>query len=153
MKKHLPLILLVIFALAGLIDSTLIHLKEIVAKTDPNAFASCSTDGILNCASVAASKYSHLLGIPVSLIGIWFYEASLILGIVLIMGLPLKRIHYILLTLGIAGSLTFSLYLLFMSYFGVGSLCRYCLISNATTLGISITWLVYVLPILKKKES
>lgn len=153
MKKHLPLILVLLFALVGFIDSSLVHLKEIAAHSDPDAFASCSINAQFNCATVASSRYANLLGLPVSQIGMYFYEAAAIIAAVLLLGWKPSRTIVGLLTLAVTGGLLFSFYLLYMSYFGIGSLCIYCLISNVSTLGVVVGWLVFAIPRLRPNSA
>ncbi len=138
------LIILVIAAVAGMVDSILIHLKEIAAKTDANAFAACSTDGIINCAKVAESKYSQFLGFPVSLIGVMFYQTMALVGVGLLLGFkPANWVRWVL-SLLVVISFIFSLRLLYFSYFALGYLCPYCLVSNLTTLLVTIFWFSYI---------
>lgn len=153
MKKQIPVILSALFALTGLIDSTLIHLKEIASLTDKTAFASCSLSGLINCETVAKSPYSHLFGMPVSLLGIFFYVAVLTACVAFLTGWRPPRFIFWGMTLLIMGSFFFSLYLFIMSYFQIHALCPYCLVSDGATLGVLIAWFPFAWPHLNAKES
>lgn len=129
-----------IFALIGWIDSTLIHLKEIAGITDPNAFTSCHLNSVLDCGAVAKSKSSHFLGLPVSLIGIMFYEGAFFGTLAIWLGLSLPKWLRVSLSVLSIGALYFSFRLLYISWFGLGVLCPYCLVSNLSTLFVTVGW-------------
>jgi uncharacterized membrane protein len=149
-SQKAALILFILFGVVGLVDSSLIHLKEIASLTTPDAFASCKINELLDCGAVARSHYSHLFGIPVSQLGMYFYEAVAVLGICLAFGFKLLRWQVIGLSLLMLGALFFSYNLLFVSYFGIGALCIYCLVSNLSTTVVVISWIVFALPFLKR---
>ena len=132
--------LILLFAAFGLFDSILIHLKEIDALTNPSAFDSCKIGAILDCSAVANSPYSKMFGVPVSLFGILFDQSMLILSITLLAGFKLKRWMWQVTTVIITLAFLFSIRLLIYSYFGIGFLCIYCLVSNISTTGIFIFW-------------
>ncbi len=141
-----------LFAAAGFIDSSLIHLKEIDALRNPEAFASCSINAVLDCGRVASSKYAHFAGLPVSLLGICFYLSALVASLMILLGFPLRRWMALGASVALVGSLFFSLRLLYVSWFGIGVLCPYCLVSNLTNLGVVVSWLVAVVPNLLPKR-
>ena len=138
------IIFLAIVALIGLGDSVLIHLKEIAGKTDPSVFNSCSVSDVISCSKVANSQYSNIFGLPVSLIGIMFYEGILLLCGALWFGLDTSSNLKLLLSLIISLALFFSLRLLYFSYLGLGAICPYCAVSNLTTSLIALGWFWYL---------
>lgn len=140
MKRNLPVIIVFVLALVGLIDSTLIHLKEIASVTDVNAFKACSLSAFLDCGQVAKSHFSHIFGMPVSLFGIYFYSAMLGIGFALLNGWKPTRTILWLLTAAIGVGVLFSIWLFFISYFGIGALCIYCLVSDTATLLMFVAW-------------
>lgn len=132
------------FGVVDFIDSFLIHLKEIASLKDPSVLTSCKIGSLLDCGAVVNSSYSHLFGIPVSLIGIIFAEAIFLLSIILLFSFSLKKWMKWILSLILVCALSFSCYLIFMSYFGLGVFCPYCLVSNVSTLMITMSWLAYL---------
>lgn len=138
------LLLLALIAIIGLGDAFLIHLKEIAAKTDPSVFESCNLSSVISCGRVATSQYATMFGIPVSLIGIMFYEGILILAGTLLLGFELPDGWKLLVSGIITVSLVFSLRLLYYSYLGLGAICPYCAVSNITTALIALTWFWYL---------
>ena len=142
--QTLWLVVIALACAAGLIDSLLIHIKEVAtAGGDTHALASCSINSFINCTTVAQSKYAYFLKIPVAVLGIMFYVAALTTTTGLLFGFPLQKWQRELISVIVIGGLVFSLRLLFYSYFAIGSLCPYCLVSDFTSLVILIFWLLY----------
>lgn len=138
---------IIIFAAVGLWDAFSIHLKEIEGATNPNVFKACNLNSILDCGTVARSKASQFLGVPVSLFGVLFYQASLFLGACLALEFPILSRRWLLwsINLVMATALLFSFRLLYISWFGLGVLCPYCLTSNLSTLIVVVSWFLFVL--------
>jgi uncharacterized membrane protein len=134
--------LIVIFSLVGLIDSFSIHLKDIVGNSNPSVFQSCDINSILNCETVAHSQAAYLFGVPVSLFGLMFYEAGLILSGLMLLGTKIVSWIYQLVTILILVAFIFSWHLIYVSWFGIGALCPYCLVSDASTTVITICWAI-----------
>ncbi len=137
------LFLLLFAAIVGVVDSVLIHLKEIAALTNPSVYDSCTIGSTFNCAEVASSKYSKFAGIPVSLLGIFFYQSVLVLSGTMLFGFTLQPWMKTVGSIGMVLSLFFSLRLLYYSWFAVGFLCPYCLVSNVSTLLVVKGWFLY----------
>lgn len=143
-KETSALIIMGAFGVVDFIDSFIIHLKEIASTKDPSVLASCKIGSLLDCGAVVNSSYSHLFGVPVSLIGIIFAEAIFLLAVILLLGFTLEKWMKWVLSIILVCALSFSLYLLAMSYFGLGVFCPYCLVSNVSTLMITVGWFVYL---------
>lgn len=153
--SRILLVLVALFALLGFIDSFLFHLKEIAAAsaaTDP--FATCKISSFLDCGPVAHSIYAKFWDVPVSLLGLFFYEGMFLLAIGLWLGMPLRRWQANLITIGVLGGLLFAARLLYYSLFAIGSVCPYCLTSDVAVVGLAIAWLIWVYrfsPLVDKK--
>ncbi|PSN86606.1 hypothetical protein B9Q03_11595 [Candidatus Marsarchaeota G2 archaeon OSP_D] len=86
---------------------------------------SCPSTGIINCAKVTTSTYSHILGVPVALLGaIWF---------IVIIALVLLDLNWALLPFWTLG-LVFVAYLVFTEVFLIHSICVYCTAVHITVL-------------------
>lgn len=142
-QKTVLLVLAAVFAAVGLLDSVLVHLKEIAALTDVSAFGSCTINSLLDCGAVARSAYSHVFGVPVSLFGIMYYTAFLALVITMLSGFRPRPWQMWGVSLLATGSLAFSAWLLYISYYGIGALCPYCLVSDASSAIVCVAWLIY----------
>jgi len=92
----------------------------------------CSSKGFVNCALVTTSKYSHILGIPVALLGLLFFTAM-----VGINWPPLWRarspwVARGRLALAVSG-VCFVLYLLAAELFSIKAICLWCTGVHITT--------------------
>lgn len=135
--------LLILFATLGLADSVTIHLKALAYTTDPTALRSCSLNQVFDCVSVSTSRYSKLFGIPVALIGVMYYEAILVMALTIWLGFRLLPWQKWGVSLVVAFSVFFSYYLMYMSYFGIGTVCLYCLVSLVAATGIAVAWFFF----------
>ena len=83
--------------------------------------------GLSSCDLINQSKYSYIMGIPVSLLGVIFY------GILLVL-LWFKKIMYIKIV-ALCG-LIFSVYLTYIEAFVLNAFCQWCLFSAWLVLSI-----------------
>jgi uncharacterized membrane protein len=114
--------------------------------TAGKAFLGCSDKGFINCAEVTTSAESHILGIPVALLGLLFYVfmvaamspwAWRLTGESFIARrLPLVRLG------SICVGICLVLWLIYAELFKIGSICIYC-----TSVHI-VTFLLFVLILL-----
>lgn len=131
-KKCLKVILLT--SLFGIGLSVYIYLID-----NYNVGGICPTNG---CAQVAASQYSKLLTIPVSLWGILYYLAMSVISMVLLNGLYEKYLNYFL-TVFVYFGAVFTLYLRYLEVFKIGAVCTLCWGSVILMVGICITYYLY----------
>lgn len=88
---------------------------------------SCPSTGIINCTRVTTSTYSHILGVPVALLGaLWFTV------IITLVYFDLKSALLPFWTLG----LVFVGYLIFTEVFLIHSICVYCTVVHITVLAL-----------------
>lgn len=119
--------LLPVFAGTGLADSFLIFEKTRNVISPPCLIF----DG---CETVIFSPYAKFLGISLSIWGMAFYGAMLVLAIILFFYPKRNILHWALIFSG-AGFL-FSLCLLFLQLFVIKALCSYCVVSLVASGGI-----------------
>ena len=126
----------IILASIGVLDSIYLFIYKI-----SNNNAMCLGNG--DCATVNASRYSEIYGIPVSLLGLFAYLAILTLLIFEIRNIVTKG-NSNLLVFGISlVGVIFSSYLTYIEYFVIYAVCPFCILS-----AIVIT-LVFILSIYK----
>ena len=107
-------------ALIGLLDSTYLLIYKISRNN-----ALCLGNG--DCATVNASRYSEIYGIPVSLLGMLAY-----LAILLILLLESRFVffktwsNYLVFGFSLVGVL-FSAYLTYIEYYVIFAVCPFCL--------------------------
>ncbi len=130
---------IIIIGLIGLMDSS--YLTYAHYKAHPiNCFTEVKQ--INSCQLVADSIYSTVLGVPVSLIGMFFYLVVIGIGVI-----SQKNDFTFLLNLLLpfsALAVLFSLRLTYLQVYIIGYICYYCILSAmlaCTLLGIS--WKIY----------
>lgn len=130
------LVLIAIVALLGLLDASYLYLTSYYGESPVCNF----TKG---CDVVAASPYSKVFGIPLSLIGAFFYIVTI--GFAL-WALTLKdaSARWWLLGVAVIGTAS-SIYFLILQAFFIKAWCEYCLFSAFVTfvlLGLSYWYFV-----------
>ncbi len=125
MKKKI-LISIIGVAFIGLIDALLLSYARYAHIDLP-----CDiTSG--GCATVAASPYAVMLGVPLAYIGALYYIAVLALSILLVRGFRHIYAPHALLGVTIFGALD-SMYFLYLQGFVINAFCFYCIISAIAT--------------------
>ncbi len=132
-------IAIVVIGLIGLADSS--YLTYSHYKAHPiNCFT--KVEQVNSCQLVADSIYSTVLGVPVSLLGIFFYLFIISVGLI-----SFNKDFYFLLNLLLpfsALAVLFGLRLTYLQVYIIGYLCYYCILSailSCVLLGIS--WKIY----------
>ncbi len=88
---------------------------------------SCPSTGVIDCGKVITSTYSHIMGVPVALLGALWFVAILIL-----VYFDLKSVLLPFWTLG----LVFVGYLVFTEVFLIHSICVYCTAVHVTVVAL-----------------
>jgi uncharacterized membrane protein len=116
-------------AVAGLLDSGYLYFTHLQG-------GDLSCGFLEGCNVVAASPYSVLFGIPLSLWGLIFYAGVLVLGV----GLLTDRLQYVKKLFYIAAviGVLFSLYFFYIQAFLIGAWCIYCIISAFLTVALAV---------------
>ena len=86
---------------------------------------SCPNSGIVNCTKVTTSPQSHVLGIPVALLGLLFYVVMAAVNLPPAWRSPDRRLAWVRVALVVAG-MGFVLYLLVAELFVIGAICLWC---------------------------
>lgn len=115
--------------LLGLVLSAVLQYVHAKTYLAPSSDSFCTVGETLDCAAVAASKYSVMLGLP------WATWGLLAFGVMLFASL--QRSWWLLPLSG--GSAALSAALLGVSWFGVGSLCLFCEAVHV------VSWLLFFL--------
>lgn len=127
------MILLIILAIVGLLDSWYIFYKK-----QKNEKLVCFIGQ--DCNEVVNSKYSHIYGVPNEILGIIFYLA--VLGLVGLVALNITEFHGVSLMavvhLMAFFALLLSIFLTAIQAFVLKTWCEYCLIASFANLGIFV---------------
>ncbi len=121
--------MLLILVAVGLADAAYLA-KDAFAKVPPV----CPTYGILQCGPVTSSTYSHPFGIPVALLGFFWFAVMF--------GLCILRPSfylYVMLPFWLAGMITVG-YLIYVELFLLDKICLYCTLAHicAALMGIPV---------------
>jgi uncharacterized membrane protein len=112
----------IILSFIGVLDSAYLLIYKISKNN-----AMCLGNG--DCATVNASRYSEIYGIPVSLLGIFAYLAILLFLVFEIRGL-LSRENSNLVIFGLAlVGVLFSAYLTYIEFYVIHAVCPFCILS------------------------
>lgn len=129
--KRIGVLLILIFAFAGLADSA--YLTQHEAAGTPLV---CDIQHLSGCNVVAESAYSKVFGVPLAEFGVLFYAVVFAAAALelLIFDRMLRRALQWLAGFGLLASL----YFVGVQVFLIHALCIYCLASAALALGICV---------------
>jgi uncharacterized membrane protein len=85
----------------------------------------CSDNGAINCAKVTTSPQSEILGIPVAMLGLFFFVPMILLCLPAAWRSRDRRIHLARLILSITG-VGMILYLIIAELFIIKAICLWC---------------------------
>lgn len=114
------ILLYIVLATLGLLDSSYLTMKHYSAQP-----LAC---GFLNgCDLVTNSKYSSVFGIPIALIGIFYYSFLALISIIYLT----NKNRLLINTIFILNTITIFIYgiLIYIQAFILNAFCTYCLIS------------------------
>lgn len=137
-KKYLGAIS--ILGVAGMLLSA--YLTYLHFSAGSSSF--CNINSVVNCDVVNKSKYAEILGMPVGILGFLGYALLTALAFGWMRNWLKKPTHRKIMIFSTA-ALGFSLYLTFIEFFVLRSVCLLCVTSQAVIIGIFIlsiiTWL------------
>lgn len=138
-KKRTPLAkvlpwLLIIAGVIGLICSFIIMYEKLELLQNPAYTPSCDLNPVISCGSVMASEQSNAFGFPNPIIGLISFPIVITTGVVLLMGVQLRRWYWTGLQLGTLFGVAFCHWLFFQSVYRINALCPYCIVVWAVTI-------------------
>lgn len=123
-QSNFILWIFVIVALLGFFDAAFLAITHYVNGTLP-----CLTSG--NCDLVTSSTYSKIAGIPVSLLGVFYYLAT---TIAMILYIDKKKPLFLKAALSFVGiGFLFTLWFVYVQLFILHAVCLYCMGSALST--------------------
>jgi uncharacterized membrane protein/protein-disulfide isomerase len=131
--------LLVLFALTGLIASSISSYVHYQLLTDPSYSSFCDVNATVSCTQAYVSRYGSFLGVPVAVGGVIFFAlVALLSGLTGGPASPAREnaAGYVfgLSTVG----LTFALYLAWASYFVLNVFCILCAITYVSVIALFV---------------
>lgn len=120
---------------AGFADATYLTVKHFLGTTVP-----CSI--VHGCEQVLTSQYSTVFGIPVALLGAFYYLAILILAVIYFDSHKpsVLKLLACLTPVGFLASLTF----VYLQIFVIKAICLYCMVSATTSTILFILGMIYL---------
>lgn len=139
LERTLPW-LLIVCGTIGLIAAFIIMIEKIHLLQDPHYVPSCNLNPVISCGSVMASHQANAFGFPNPLIGLIGFPVVITTGVVLFMGVKLRRWYMLGLLGGTLFGVGFVHWLFFQSVYRIGALCPYCMVVWIVT--ITTFWYV-----------
>jgi uncharacterized membrane protein len=123
------------FAVVGLAASAYLTIEHYTAAV----VLACPENATINCAKVTTSKWSHVLGIPVALLGLAYFVALVALCLPAAWRLaPLSRWRIAAVGLGAVSVV----YLVYIELFQVDAICLWCTAVHIATIGLLASVLI-----------
>ena len=122
MVKNKILTILFFLAVLGIADTSYLTYEHYRDTIPP-----CTTSPFIDCGQVLRSEYATLAGIPLALLGL-FYYLTITLLILLINRANQKLLKNGIIIISFSG-FVFSAYLMYIQFFVIGALCLYCTLS------------------------
>lgn len=123
------------WASIGLVVSIYLTIEHFSAS----ATLACPESATINCAKVTTSKWSHIVGIPVAVLGLAYFIAMVALCLPAAWRRPgLDRPRIAACGLGVLSAL----YLVYIELFRVDAICIWCTVVHVCTLGLltAVLW-------------
>jgi len=127
---------------AGFIDATYLTVKHFLGGPIP-----CSI--LKGCEQVTTSQYATVFGVPVALLGSFYYLTILILAAIYFDSRK-PAVLKLLASLTPFGFLA-SLYFVYLQIFIIKAICLYCMVSATTSTILFILGMVYLMKHRKQK--
>ncbi len=127
-------ITILITSLLGLLAAFVLSVEAVELLKNPNAQFSCSINAVVNCATVAKTSYSSLLGFPNSFIGMMVMPLFVVVAIAGLYGVKFPRQFMFGVQIAAFFALVFAFYLFHISVVLIQALCPWCLLVDVTTI-------------------
>ena len=111
-----------VVSLLGLADAAYLTYQHFSEST---SFAGCSESGAVNCVAVTTSPESHVVGIPVAVLGLAFFVFMVAINSRWGWKAPWSAVHWVRLASVVVG-IVFVLYLIWAELFRINAICLYC---------------------------
>lgn len=118
-----------------LVAALILSIEVVQLAKNPNVHLNCSVNVVINCVTVANSKYAALFGFPNSFIGLIGEPIFIVIAIAMLMGAKLPKKFMFGAQIALLAALTFSYVLFYISSFLIHALCPWCMtVMLATTI-------------------
>jgi len=132
-KTNYLSILIIIFGLFGFVAAFTLTVEKFDVLRNPNTELACNINSVFNCSTVMKSVYAEAWGIPLSLLGVAGYPATILVGLIYIDRKKTNLILSYLVTLGPLGAFSLSMYFMFVTAYFIGAFCPWCVLSAVSS--------------------
>jgi uncharacterized membrane protein len=134
-------IVMLVFAITGLIAAFVLAVEEFQLLKNPNTILSCSINLVLNCGAVMKTPQATAFGFPNMFIGLMGFPIVITIALLGLSQVKLPRWFLIGANIGYVFWTLFAYWLFFNSVYIIQVLCPWCLIVtfSMTMLSASIT--------------
>lgn len=140
--ERLPLpfaITLIVTGIVGWWAAFSLTLDKIAVLKHPDAVLDCNVSVLVQCGKNLASWQGSVLGFPNPIIGLAAWIAPIVVGVSLLAGARFARWYWVLFNLGVAGAMTFVIWLMHESIFDLGTLCPWCMLTWSMVIPLFLT--------------
>jgi uncharacterized membrane protein len=127
-------IVLIITGIIGWYSAFALTNDKIAILMNPQADLDCNFSVIVQCGKNLESWQGAVLGFPNPIIGLGGFVAPIAVGVALLAGATFARWFWIAFNVGVAGALSFCIWLMINSIFELGTLCPWCMVVWAATI-------------------
>lgn len=145
-----PTILAIWLIVAGVIGwfaAFELTLERLKLLADPTAAAACDISLLVQCGANLQSWQGSVFGFPNPILGLTGWMAPVVVGAALLAGAQFARWFWALFGLGIAGAMTFVIWLISQSVYVLGTLCPWCMVTWSVTIPTFFAVAVHLLRI------
>lgn len=132
-----PVVLAVWLMIAGAVGwwaAFSLTLERFHLLMDKDAVASCDFSLLVQCTANLQSWQGSVFGFPNPILGLAGWVAPIVVGAALLAGARFARWFWLLFWVGVAGAITFVIWLISQSIFVLGTLCPWCMVTWAVTI-------------------
>ena len=130
-KRQIAMIWVLGGSFLGLIASFVLSIEALILAENSSAVLSCSLNAVVNCATVANHWSASLLGFPNSFIGMIAMPVVMTIAVGILSGVKFPKWFMQASQIGVIGGLIFAGWMLYMSFVVIGTLCPWCLTTDA----------------------
>lgn len=127
-------IFLIVVGVLGWWAAFALTLDKFALLENPDADLDCNFSKFVQCGANLASWQGAVFGFPNPLIGLGGFVAPIAVGVGLLAGARYSRWFWIAFNVGVAGALTFVIWLIGQSIFVLGTLCPWCMLVWSVTI-------------------
>lgn len=123
-----------IAALAGLLAAFSLTVEKLARLNTDGAATSCDVNLLVQCSANLDSWQGSLFGFPNPLIGLIGWPVAITLLILMLSGAKIPKWIMRGLNIGMVGAYAFVLWLMYVSFWQLGTLCPWCMVTWISTI-------------------